>query len=333
MNVSSQAVVFRGAGGVEVIAVEPRAVRSPGPDELRIRVAAAGLNRADVMQRRGFYPAPAGVPADVPGLEYAGTVEATGGAVQGWAVGDRVMGIVAGGAMCEHVVVHAREALRVPPGLSLEAAAALPEAFLTAWDALVLQGGLRPSGLVLVHAAGSGVGTAAVQLSRALGASTVGTSRSEDKLARCGPLGMDHGILVSREGEVRFAEAVEQLAGRRADVIIDTVGAGYLAENVRALAPRGRLVCLGLLAGATGELPLALLLGKRARLVGSVLRSRPLEEKIALAQAFTREVLPLFAAGRLEPVVGGVWPIAEVAEAHRTMEADALFGKLVLRFG
>jgi NADPH:quinone reductase-like Zn-dependent oxidoreductase len=243
------------------------------------------------------------------------------------------MGIVGGGAMASHVVVHARELVPIPQGLSFTDAGAIPEAFATAWDALFVQAALRPGMTVLVHAVASGVGTAALQIARAFGARVIGTSRSATKMERCEALGLDQGIVVTatRELPPRFAEqALELTGGRGVDVVIDTVGAAYLEENVRALAPRGTIVCLGLLAGAQGTLPMGPLLAKRARIVGSVLRSRPLEEKIALAQRLTREVVPLFERGVLRPVVDRVLPLSAVADAHRAMEADANVGKIVL---
>lgn len=325
-------MVYRGEGGPEVIAIEERQVRPPGPGEIRVAVAAAGLNRADVLQRRGLYPAPPGAPPDVPGLEYAGTVEAVGESVQEWHVGDRVMGIVGGGGFCERIVVPAREAIPVPRGLSLEEAAAVPEVFITAWDALVLQAGMRPGALVLVHSVGSGVGTAAIQIVRAFGGEAAGTSRTEAKLARAAELGLAHGIAVPRGREPGFARELEARAGRRADVILDTVGAAYLGENVRALAERGTIVVIGLLGGAAGSLPLGLLLARRGRVIGTVLRARPPEEKASLARAFAREIVPLFERGLLRPVVGAVQPLDTIADAQRAMEADETFGKIVLRF-
>lgn len=333
MTSSIEAVVIRGAGDADVLAIEARELRDPGPGELRVRVEAAGLNRADLLQRRGLYPAPPGAPPDVPGLEYAGHVDALGEGVRGWAEGDRVMGILAGGGMATHAIVHAREAIPVPRALSIEDAAAIPEVFLTAWDALFLQADMRAGQVVLIHAAGSGVGTAAIQLARAVSAIPVGTSRTEDKLARCVELGLGlaHGIVVPK-GEAAFAGALEARAGALADVILDGVGASYLEENVRALASRGTLVVLGLLGGATGTLSLGALLAKRARVIGSVLRARPLEEKAALAQAFAREAVPLFERGVLRPVLGAVMPMRDVQDAHRAMERDETFGKIVLRW-
>jgi NADPH2:quinone reductase len=266
----------------------------------------------------------------VPGLEYAGHVEHVGPGVRDYAVGDAVMGIVAGGAMATHLVVHERECLRVPSGMPIEEAAAIPEVFLTAYDALFPQARLGLSELLLVHAVGSGVGTAALQLGLAAGAHVVGTSRSEDKLARCAALGLRDGLCVQ---DKKFAAALAaKSGGAGADVILDLVGAAYLAENVAALALRGRVVVVGLLGGASAELPLGALLAKRGQIFGTVLRSRSLEEKASLAQAFTRHALPLFAAGKLKPIVDSVLPMSEVREAHLRMEKNDSFGKIVLRW-
>jgi NADPH:quinone reductase-like Zn-dependent oxidoreductase len=244
------------------------------------------------------------------------------------------MGIVGGGAMATHLVVPADQALPVPQGMPLHAAAALPEAFVTAWDALWTQAGLSAGEVALVHGAGSGIGTAAVQLVRARGAVAAGTSRSAGKLSRCAALGLEHALHVApsdREHPARFAQALrDRTGGHGADVILDTVGAAYLPENLDALAPRGRLVVIGLLGGASGTLPLGPLLAKRARVFGSVLRGRPPGEKAALASAFARDVLPLFVHGALRPVLDEVLPMERVAEAHARMERDATFGKLVL---
>lgn len=330
--IDARAVVIDGKGDADVLRLGTLAVREPGPGEVRVAIAAAGLNRADVLQRRGFYPAPPGAPASVPGLEYAGSVESVGDGVTAIAVGARVMGIVAGGGMASHVVVHERELVRVPEGLSIEDAAAIPEVFMTAYDALFVQAGLSLGETVLLHAVGSGIGTAGLQLARAAGVRALGTSRTEDKLERCVALGLarEDGLLVQ---DKRFAARVlGRTFGRGADVILDTVGAAYLAENLQALAPLGRLVVIGLMGGATAELPLSALLAKRATLRGSVLRSRPLEEKAELAQSFGRAVVPLFERGALRPVVDCVLPMSDIAEAHRRMERDQSFGKIVLRW-
>jgi putative PIG3 family NAD(P)H quinone oxidoreductase len=328
--IEARAVKIVGKGEADVLSLGTLPVADPGPGELRVQVVAAGLNRADLLQRRGFYPAPPGAPPDVPGLEYAGHVERIGEGVRDFAVGDAVMGVVAGGAMATHLVVHAREAMRAPTGMPLDEAAAIPEVFLTAYDALFAQADLALGELVLVHAVGSGVGTAALQLALIAGADVIGTSRTVDKLARCRALGLSEGVPVS---DKKFADAVhERSGGRGCDVIIDTIGAAYLAENVKALASRGRLVSVGMLGGATAELPLGPFMAKRARLIGTVLRSRPLEEKAALTQAFARQALPLFAAGRLKTVIDVVMPMSDVQAAHRRMESNETFGKIVLRW-
>jgi NADPH2:quinone reductase len=333
-RVRGEAVVIAGTGDPSVLSIAAREVRAPGPGEIRVEVAAAGLNRADLLQRRGLYPAPRGAPADVPGLEYAGRVEAVGEGVEEWALGDRVMGIVAGGGMATHVVVHAREALPIPAALSTEHAAAIPEVFLTSWDALFSQADLRAGRTLLVHAVGSGIGTAAIQIARACGAIAVGTSRTEAKLARCAELGMTHGLVVAgRGGEPpSFAAELHARAGSYADVILDTVGASYLAENVRAVAERGVIVVIGLLGGASAALPLGTLLHKRASVIGSVLRARPLEQKATLARSFARDALPLFERGVLRPVIGAVMPMSDIRRAHQAMEEDTTFGKIVLRW-
>jgi len=328
MNIMARAVKIEGKGGVDVLALGELSVPAPGPSELLVEVAAAGLNRADLLQRMGFYPAPPGVPSDVPGLEYAGTVSAVGDTVNDFRLGDHVMGIVGGGAMATHLTVHAREAIPVPVGMSLTDAAAIPEVFLTAYDGLTRQGGMAMGEVALIHAAGSGIGTAAIQLAREAGARAFGTARSAGKLERCQELGMDGGIHVQ---EGKFAEAlVKATDGRAADVILDTVGAAYLAENVAAVATGGTIVVIGLLGGAKGELALGTLLAKRARIVGSVLRSRPLEEKAALSQDFIKHVLPGLKARRLRPVVDRIIPMSDIREAHRYMASNESFGKIVL---
>jgi NADPH:quinone reductase len=326
--IEARAVRITGKGDVDVLALGQLLVRDAGPHEIRVRVAAAGLNRADLLQRRGFYPAPPGAPPDVPGLEYAGTVEQVGDGVREFAQGDAVMGIVSGGGMATHVVVPAREAIRVPQGMPLTEAAAIPEVFLTAYDALFGQGRLAAGQLAMVHAVGSGVGTAALQLGRWAGAQVAGTSRSQDKLDRCRELGLEIGLRVE---QAEFAGALSQAAGGRGcDVILDTVGAAYLSENLKALASCGRLVVVGLLGGAGAELPLGLLLAKRASLIGTVLRSRPPEEKAKLSQDFARDILPQFSSGKLKPVLDVVMPMSEVRAAHQRMDANTNFGKIVL---
>ena len=331
MGQGARAVVLRGAGEVDVLHIEDVERPVPGAGEVLIEVAGAGLNRADTLQRRGLYPPPPGASASIPGLEFAGTVVELGPGARDLRVGERVMGLAGGGAMATHVTSHERLLCRVPDGLDLVRAGGVPEVFMTAYDALFLQAGLRMGENLLVHAVGSGVGTAAVQLAARAGASALGTSRSADKLDRCRPLGMADGIAVDRDG--RFAERVMALTdGRGADVILDAIGAPYLEENVRSLAAGGRLVVIGLLGGGSGQLPLGPLMSRRARLIGTVLRSRPLEEKASLTQAFGLHVVPLLADRRLVPVVEEILPMEEVREAHRRMESNRTFGKLVLRW-
>jgi putative PIG3 family NAD(P)H quinone oxidoreductase len=326
-----KAVVISEPGGPEVLSVRDVATPEPGRGEIRVRVIAAGVNRADLLQRRGAYPAPPGWPADVPGLEYAGTAEALGSGVTEWSVGARVMGIVGGGGYAEYVVVHEREAIPIPGALSFEQAAAVPEAFITAHDALFTQAGLVIGERVLIHAVGSGVGTAALQLAKAAGASVLGTSRTPGKLKRAAELGLDVGIDTSRED---FADVVaSRTAGEGVDVVLDLVGGPYADGNLRALARRGRWVVVGLTAGRRAEIDLGALLAKRLRVLGTSLRARPLEEKIDAAQRFRAHVLPLLASGRVRPVVDGVYPLETAAEAHRLMERNATFGKLVLVTG
>ena len=299
----------------------------PGPSQVLVQVEAAGLNRADCLQRRGFYPAPPGVPADVPGLEIAGVVEAVGAEVEDWAPGDRVMGIVGGGGMAERVVTEARELMSVPEGLSLEQAAAIPEAFLTAYDAVVLQGGLLNGESVLFHAVASGVGTAGIQLAAVVGATSVGTSRPADKLSRCSSLGLDHAVIVE---DGKFAHQVLEVLPRGVDVILDTIGAAYLAQNIEVIAKKGRIIVIGLMGGVKAELSLGALLAKRASIRGSVLRSRSAEEKAELTAAFSREMLGKFKTGELRPIIDDVLPMTEIQTAHTRMDANETFGKLVL---
>jgi len=327
-----KAVRFTGKGGPEVVELAEVEAPRPSRGEVLVRVRAAAMNRADLLQRRGLYPPPPGFREDIPGLELAGEIAGLGEAVTGWKVGDQVMAIAAGEAQAELAVVHERMLLRVPEGMSLTDAGALPEAGMTAHDALFTIGGLRPGATALIHAAGSGVATAALQIARAAGALTIGTSRTADKLEKARALGLDHGILVGKE-EPKFADEVKRLTGRRgAAVILDFVGGAYAAENVASLAPGGRIVVIGTMGGPKVQLDLGLLMRARGSIVGTVLRPRPLEEKIAATQAFGRDVLPLIAAGRVKPVVDCVLPAAQARGAHERMERNDSFGKIVLAF-
>lgn len=327
-----KSIVFDGKGGPEVIRYADTSDPSPGRGEVLVRVRAAALNRADLLQRRGLYAPPPGTRADIPGLELAGEVVSAGDRVSAWRPGDRVMAIAAGEAQAELAVVHERMLLRVPDGLSLEEAAALPEAGITSHDALFTLGGLRPGWTVLVHAVGSGVSTAAVQIAGAAGATVIGTSRTQEKLERARALGMSHGLLIARD-EPRFADAVRRLTGGRGcPLVLDFVGAAYAEENVAALATGGRIVVVGTMGGARPTLDYGLLMRSRGSIIGTTLRPRPLEEKIAATQAFARDVLPLVEAGRVRPVIDVVLPAARAREAHERMERNESFGKIILAF-
>jgi NADPH2:quinone reductase len=322
-----RAAIYTGGGGPEVISFGEVPKPEVRPGHIRVRVHAAGLNRADLIQRRGQYAAPPGWPADIPGLEYAGEVEAVRNVTR-WKPGDRVMGLVGGGAQAELLTVHADEALAVPEGLSYAEAAAIPEAFLTAYDALVTRGRLAPGERVLIHAVGSGVGTAASQIAKHLGATVIGTSRSAEKLARALVYGLDHGIDTSRGP---FRDAV----GEPVDVVIDMLGGPAFADNLAVLAPRGRLVLLGFLAGGRFSGDLGPILRKRLEVIGTVMRARGPEERAPLVREFAERMLPLFDqriehAAPLRPVLERTYSMAELAEAHRLMESNETFGKIVL---
>jgi NADPH2:quinone reductase len=322
-----RAVILTGAGGPEVLSIGEVPKPEVRPGHIRVSVRAAGLNRADLIQRRGHYAAPPGWPADIPGLEYAGEVEATR-ETNRWKVGDRVMGLVGGGAMAELVAVHADEALAIPEGLSFAEAAAIPEVFLTAYDALVTRGRLRAGDRVLIHAIGSGVGTAAAQIAGHLGATVIGTSRSADKLARALVYGMDSGIDTST---TPFREALTEPV----HVVLDSIGGPAFADNLAVLAPQGRLVLLGFLAGSRTTADLGPILRKRLEVIGTAMRIRTHEERKALVADFAERMLPLFdrrieQAAPLRPVVQETYPMSRLADAHRLMESNETFGKVVV---
>jgi len=324
-----RAVVLRGSGGPDVLELREVPRPEPGAGEVRVRVASSGLNRADLLQRMGRYPAPPGSPPDILGLELAGTVDAVGGRVRGIEVGDVVMGILGGGGYAEYAISPAETLVPAPEGGSPVTAGAIPEVFMTAFDAAFLQEGLSRGETLLVHAVGSGVGTAAVQLAARAGARVIGTSRTPDKLERAAALGMTHGVVADE----RWPERVLDLTGGRGvDVILDLVGGSYLSGNQKVVAERGRHVVVGVPSGSEAQLSLRALMGKRASIRGTVLRARPLDEKRSLAEAFVREVLPGFASGELEPVIDRVYPADQVADAHRRMESNESFGKILLEW-
>lgn len=322
------AVVVEEPGGPEVLRLRRVPRPEPGRGEVLVRVTASGVNRADLLQRMGRYPAPEGYPPDIPGLEYAGVVEAVGEEVGTVAPGDRVMGITGGGGYAEYVTVPASTAVPVPDGLDLLEAGAVPEVFMTAFDAVFLQEGLAAGETLLVHAVGSGVGTAALQLAVAAGATVIGTSRTADKLERAGALGLHHAV---EGGDADWPDRVLDLTdGRGVDVILDLVGGPYLAGNQRVLAPRGRHIVVGVPGGTTATIDLRALMGRRGSIRGTVLRARPLDEKAALARAFEERVTPLLADGRVRPVIDRFVPARDAAAAHRAMEANENFGKILL---
>jgi NADPH2:quinone reductase len=317
-----RAVVYTGAGGNEVVRVEERPDPAPGSHEVLVAASYSGVNPADLAQREGRYPAPPGAPQDVPGLEVAGTVIARGDAVQSWKAGERVFGIVGGGGLADRAVVHERHVTRVPGTLDDEAAAAAPEAFLTAHDAVVTQAGLRLGEAILVNGANGGVGTAAVQIASAAGGRVFANVRSAEVGERVAALG------AQVVGPESFVERVAAEGG--AAVILELVGATNLGGDLAALAPKGTIVVVGTGAGADGPLSLRSLMSKRARLIGTVLRARPLEEKAAAVQAFAREVVPLLASGRIAPIVDHVLPAEDVTEAFDYLGHPGKFGKVLL---
>jgi NADPH2:quinone reductase len=324
-----RAIVIREPGGPEVLELREVPTPEPSRGEVRVRIHATAVNRADLLQRLGMYPAPPGSPRDIPGIEIAGEVDAAGENVTEWKPGDRVFGIVGGGGYAEAIAVPARTLARIPDGMSYVDAGAVPEAFLTAWDGMVDQGGLAAGETVLIHAAGSGVGTAAVQIARAIGARSIGTARTSAKLDRARELGLDEGIVV--DGSASFADEVRaRTGGRGVDVVVELVGGAYVAQDLACMAHKGRIVVIGTMGGVRVDFDLAVLMRKRVEVRGTMLRSRPLEEKILTALALDRHLAPLFARGALKPIVDRVFPLRDAAEAHRAMQSNETFGKVVL---
>jgi NADPH:quinone reductase len=308
----------QGGTGEGEIVIEEHPDPVPGSEEVLVRVHAAGLNGADMMQRRGLYPAPPGSPQDIPGMEFAGEVLALGPGARRFSEGDRVMGIVGGGAQAELLTIHERVLMPVPESLDWPAAGGLPEVFTTALDAVFTQGELRPGERLLVHGGAGGVGTAAIQLGRASGARVTATVRNEQLRDQVAELGAE---VIPPEG---FAERGPF------DVILELVGAPNLPENLQALATGGRITVIGVAAGAKGELNLLALMGKRARIHGSTLRARPLEEKALVARQVEREVLPLFDTGALRVPVAETFPLEQAAEAYERFAGGGKLGKIVL---
>jgi len=323
-----KAITIPEPGGADALVLADVPSPEPAEGEVRIRVAAAGVNRADIMQRKGFYDPPPGS-SPYPGLEVSGTIDALGEGVEGWAMGDEVCALLVGGGYAEQVCAPATQVLPVPAGVSLEDAAALPEVVCTVWSNVFMTANLLPGQTLLVHGGSSGIGTMAIQLAREVGARVAVTAGSAEKLQACKALGAE--VLVNYR-EQDFVEEIKAATdGAGADVILDNMGAKYLARNVDALAMGGRLVVIGLQGGTTAELNLNTLLRKRAAVIATSLRARPLPEKAAIVAAVREHVWPLVESGRVRPVVHSRHPLGEAAAAHREMESSGHIGKILLR--
>ncbi|MEK6333545.1 MAG: NAD(P)H-quinone oxidoreductase [Acidobacteriota bacterium] len=321
-------VSFGGVEGLEVedVADAPRATA----DRVRVRVRAAGLNRADILQRLGRYPAPPGYPQDIPGMEFAGEVVEIGEDARRWKVGDRVFGIIGGGGQAEYLTASESTLAEVPANLDWAEAAAVPEVFMTAHDALFSQCRLKIGERVLIHAAGSGVGTAAIQLVRAAGATAYGTSRTAEKLEKAKEFGLTESFVASGD-PMDFATAVKNWTnGSGVDVVLDLVGGAYLKANLESIASRGRLIFVGTTSGSKAEIDYAVVMGKRLRIIGTSLRTRSLEEKSTATRLFAEHVVPLLANGAVRPVIDKVFRLEEVRVAHQRLESNESFGKVVL---
>lgn len=322
-----RAVVADGAGGPEVLHVGEVPDPTPGHGEVLVRVAATAVNRADLLQRQGFYPPPPGA-SEVIGLECSGTVASVGPGVEGWAEGDEVCALLAGGGYAELVAVPVGQVMPLPPGLDLVSAAALPEVACTVWSNVFMVAGLGPEEHLLVHGGAGGIGTCAIQVAAALGATVHTTAGSADKLALCADLGATTTI---NYREQDFVEVVREATdGHGADVVLDNMGASYLSRNVDVLATEGRLVVIGMQGGSTAELDLGMLLRKRGAVVATSLRGRPPADKAAICGAVVEHVWPLVGSGRLRPVVHATLPLEEVAEAHRALDTGDHTGKVLL---
>jgi putative PIG3 family NAD(P)H quinone oxidoreductase len=322
-----RAVVASEPGGPEVLTVTELPDLTPGPGEVLLEVAAAGLNRADLLQRMGYYPPPPGA-SEIIGMEVSGTIAALGDGVSGWQVGDQVCALLAGGGYASQVVVPAGQVMRVPDGVSLVEAAALPEVVCTVWSNVFMVGGLRPHESFLVHGGAGGIGTMAIQLAHRLGSRVFTTAGTPEKRALCATLGAD--VVIDYREETFEDVIADHTEGRGVDVILDNMGAKYLARNVAALADSGRLVIIGLQGGTTAELDINALMRKRAAVIGTTLRSRPVEGKSAICASVVEHVWPLIAAGDVRPVIDVVFPLEQVADAHRRMEAGEHSGKILL---
>jgi|SRR5580704_7004123 NADPH2:quinone reductase len=321
------AIAIRAPGGPEMLVPEERPVPAPGAGEILVKVAAAGVNRPDVMQRMGHYPPPKGAP-EIPGLEIAGTVAACGPNVQRWKEGDQVTALVVGGGYAEYCLAHETHALPVPAGLSLIEAAAIPETFFTVWHNAFERGGLRAGETLLVHGGSSGIGTAAIQLAKAFGARVVTTAGSAEKCAACRRLGAD--VAVNYKSEDFVAATKEATGGTGAEVILDMVGGDYIERNYEAAAVEGRIVQIAFQGSPKANVDFRRIMLKRLHHTGSTLRSRSIEDKAAIARAVEQKVWPLIAAAKVKPLIDQTFPLADAAGAHARMEASTHIGKIVL---
>jgi len=329
MSVPSRMTVIaiRAPGGPEMLQPEERPVPAPGPGEILIKVAAAGVNRPDVRQRQGSYPPPKGA-TDIPGLEVAGEVAALGPGVQRWKIGDKVCALVIGGGYAQYCIAHESHALPVPPTLTMVEAAAIPETFFTVWHNMFERGALKPGEWALIHGGSSGIGTAAIMLAKAFGAKVVTTAGSPAKCEACRKLGADVAVNYKTED---FVEATKKATGGAgANVVLDIVGGDYVDRNYEAAAVEGRVVQVSFLTSPKAEVNVARLMVKRLTHTGSTLRPRPVPEKAAIARALEAAVWPLLAAGRIRPVIDSTFPLAEAAAAHARMESSQHIGKIVL---
>ena len=326
-----KAVVITRFGGPEVLEIRDVPEPKPGSDEVLVHVQSTALNRADLLQRLGQYPAPPGATQNIPGLEFAGEVAALGANAHRWQKGNRVMGIIGGGAHAEFVTAHQDALAVVPSNLAWPAAGGVPEVFMTAHDALK-QATFKAGESVLIHAVGSGVGLAATQLVRALGGRAFGTSRTPDKIERAKPFGLESGFAVPEPSSLAelsvFAKDVT--GGGGFDVVLDLNGGPYFAASLEAMAMRGRIILIGGVAGGKADIDLYQILRKRLHIIGTVMRARSLEEKIATTNAFGEEVVPLLAQGSIQPVIDSVFPLEKIQDAHRRLESNETFGKVVL---
>jgi putative PIG3 family NAD(P)H quinone oxidoreductase len=317
-------------GGPEVLEIREAATPQPGRDDVLVRVRASALNRADLLQRQGKYPPPAGYPVEIPGIEFAGEIADVGVGVRKWKAGQRVFGLTGGAAHAEYIVSHQELIAEIPENLDWAAAAAIPEAFITAHDALWVQAALRPGESVLINAVGSGVGLAAVQLVRAIHAIPYGTSRTARKLDLARQYGMADGIVV-RDNFDHLLAAMEQLTrGHGVNVMLDLVGGPYVNAGQKLMAVKGRIMLVGTVGGGSYQIEARYVMTKRLQIRGTVLRARSLEEKIRVTQAFAAEVVPLLAAGVLRPTIDSKFPMEEIADAHRRLESNESVGKVVI---